>query len=122
MFGELGRSYQSVGTALHLPLLQPAGRSAARLARLLREQEVPGSNPGAPMESSGQLSWELVIRPFQLEYSLPRFRAVPCSHASASHLRDAASRREEGLPMIARRTVRSWRQLRRIALLVLLAS
>jgi hypothetical protein len=24
------------------------GRSAARLARLLREQEVPGSNPGAP--------------------------------------------------------------------------
>src|SRR4051794_36235782 len=26
-----------------------AGRSAARLARLLREQEVPGSNPGAPM-------------------------------------------------------------------------
>jgi hypothetical protein len=25
------------------------GRSAARLARLLREQEVPGSNPGAPI-------------------------------------------------------------------------
>src|SRR5690606_1410766 len=25
-----------------------SGRSAARLARLLREQEVPGSNPGAP--------------------------------------------------------------------------
>ncbi len=29
--------------------LEEAGRSAARLARLLREQEVPGSNPGAPM-------------------------------------------------------------------------
>ncbi len=25
-----------------------AGRSAARLARMLREHEVPGSNPGAP--------------------------------------------------------------------------
>ena len=29
----------------------PTGRSAARLARLLREQEVPGSNPGAPIPS-----------------------------------------------------------------------
>ena len=29
--------------------LPHTGRSAARLARLLREQEVPGSNPGAPI-------------------------------------------------------------------------
>ena len=30
-------------------LVGHTGRSAARLARLLREQEVPGSNPGAPI-------------------------------------------------------------------------
>ena len=39
-------------TSHRLPLTLFAvetGRSAARLARLLREQEVPGSNPGAPI-------------------------------------------------------------------------
>jgi hypothetical protein len=38
-------------TLLQFPLtllVVETGRSAARLARLLREQEVPGSNPGAP--------------------------------------------------------------------------
>ncbi len=38
------------------PSFPHTGRSAARLARLLREQEVPGSNPGAPITIKAPLS------------------------------------------------------------------
>ena len=38
------------------------GRSAARLARLLWEQEVPGSNPGAPTEKNSVMLFFLFIK------------------------------------------------------------
>ena len=50
---------------IHAPPKCLAGRGAVRLARLLREQEVPGSNPGAPI-SSGLISRSAIDarRPF----------------------------------------------------------
>ena len=47
-----GQGYQTALGALHSALSGNTGRSAARLARLLREQEVRGSNPRAPIAYS----------------------------------------------------------------------
>ena len=84
MNGQLGQIWHSNLTHFRLPpadnypirycnyyTCSTAGRSAARLARLLREQEVPGSNPGAPilLSKSPTVRYIIVDR---LVFRLPR--------------------------------------------------
>jgi hypothetical protein len=57
-------------TAYRLLFCSETGRSAARLARLLREQEVPGSNPGAPIVKLLSF-YELVSKPKWRDWQFP---------------------------------------------------
>src|SRR5690242_21578624 len=52
-------------TALRGTALRDTGRSAARLARLLREQEVRGSNPRAPMTHENADAHRVGVRRFR---------------------------------------------------------